>query len=176
MKLKTFKQTTYEGCFVISLLNLAGIKASKKKELEIIINSLKKRRDNYYAYNILSSFTEIYNLKAVLYVDAKPYALYLNKRNKNKEVTILHHKIDKDFLSQQKNPFIVQVDDYVLGDIIHASHYIIIEEQNKNTVIINDPWYGKKSKIKVEVLLEAIESLEKTFLYSPLLITLNKKY
>lgn len=172
--LKVYKQKTYEGCFPSSLLILGQNPTTFENELDIINKSLTKRRDNYYACNILSAYTEKFKVRANLFVEDKAYSKYLNYYKDSDFISIETRKINLQFLLKQSSPFILQIDDFILGDIVHALHFIVVESVNKKIAVINDPWHGKRSKIKTEILLNAVESLKKTFLYSPLLINLSK--
>jgi len=172
--LKTHKQDTFEGCLPICLLIIEDKDINKKNELEIIYNALSKRRDNFYALNILSSFAEKYSRNLTLFIGINEYAKYLNKYKDNHRIKILHQEINLEFLLKTKTPYIVQIDDFALGDIVHATHYVIIEKIDKNEVTINDPWNGSRNILKTSTLLNGIELLENHLLFSPLLIFINK--
>lgn len=172
--LKIHKQETYEGCLPICLLILENKIINKQLEREIIYKSLNKRRDNFYALNVLSAFSEMFSRNLTLFVGINDYAKYLNQHKDNSRIQILHQKINLDFLLKIKTPYIVQIDDFALGDIVHAMHYLIVEKIDKNEAVIIDPWYGSRTKIKNTALIKAIEILENHLLFSPLLISFNK--
>ncbi len=172
--LKTHRQNTFEGCLPICLLIIEDKDINKKNELEIIYNALLKRRDNFYALNILSSFAEKYSKDITLFVGINEYAKYLNKHKDNQRIKIFYQEINLEFLLKTKIPYILQIDDFALGDIVHAMHYVIIENIDENEVIINDPWSGSRNKLKTSTLLNGIELLENHLLFSPLLISINK--
>lgn len=174
MELKVFKQQTYESCLPTCLLILGSIEATKEKELEIIYNAVQKCRDGYYAYNILASFIERYNHLATLYVDSKPYSLYLHKLNNNNKIIIKYREINESFFLKLAKPFALYVDDYILGESTHSQHFIVIEELDDKTATIIDPWPGKRKKVEKYLLMAAVNSLKRQFLYSPLLIKLDE--
>ncbi len=171
--LKIYKQKTYEGCLPISLMILGNIKATKYKEVEIIYKAVKKHRDSFYALNMLTAFAEVYKIPTTLYVNNLHYSKYLKKVNKNKNIDVIYQKINWDFIKKLNKPFTIYIDDFILGAETHSQHFIVVKKIKNTSAIIIDPWTGKKSKIKPDELLKAIESLQKTFLYSPLLITMQ---
>lgn len=172
--LKAYKQKTYEGCLPSCLLILEDKEINKEIELEIIYKSLEKNRDNFYAYNNLSAFSEKFARNLTLFVDIREYANYLNKNKDNALIKIIYRNIDLAFLLKIKTPYIVQIDDFVFGDYVHATHYIIVESINEKVTTIIDPWYGSRKKLKTELILNAIKSLKNHLLFSPLLITLDQ--
>lgn len=171
--LKVYKQKTYEGCLPISLMILGNIKATKNKELEIIYKGVKKPRDNSYSLNMLTAYVEIYNTPTILYVDNNYYSKYLKKVNKNKNINVIQQEINWDFIKKLSKPFIVYIDDYILGAETHSQHFIIVEEIKNTSAIIIDPWTGERKEIKKSILMKAIRSLESRFFYCPLLINFN---
>lgn len=173
MEIEKYRQTTHEGCFPSCLLILEHGEVDPEKEIEIITNSLLKRRDNHYTYNTLSAFTDRYERNATLYIDMEPYAEYLNQHKDTERITILPQRINKEFLSTLKKPCIVYLDDYVLGSETHAQHFVIIEEFEETETTIIDPWQGSRNTIETTTLIKAIESLRTRFFYSPLAISVD---
>lgn len=171
MEIEKFKQATHEGCLPSCLLILEHGKVDREKEIELISDSLLKRRDNYYAYNTLSAFTDRYKRDAILFVDMKPFAEYLSLNRDTERVKIESQRINKKFLLALATPYIVYLDDFVLGSDTHAQHFVIVEEFGETETTIIDPWHGSRKKVATSTLFGAIESLRKRFFYSPLVIT-----
>jgi hypothetical protein len=174
MPLKVFKQTTYEGCLPVSLLILGDVKSTKQNELKIIYSALRKYRNNFYTLNILTAFVEIYNLNANLYVDNFHFSKYLKNHSKNKNIKVLHQKINQNCFEKIEKPFALYVDDYILGEESHSQHFIVVEKIENNLATIIDPWPGIRRNIKIQTLIKASENMWNQFLYCPLLITLEE--
>lgn len=173
METKKFKQATYDGCLPSCLLILENGETSPKEEIELILASLLKRRDNYYAYNVLSAFTDKYRTGATLYVGIKPYAKYLDQHKDTQRIKIIPQQINKEFLSTLAVPYVVYLDDYVLGEETHAQHFVVIEEFGETETRIINPWHGSRTTVATSTLIKAIESLKTQFLYSPLAISVD---
>ncbi len=175
MSIQIIKQETFEGCLPVCLFGISGIKSSKEKELDLLIKGLTKNRDTYYTFNVILSFIESYDLEIDLFVDIKPYANYLSKFNNDHRLKIAHQAINERFIHNQKNPFILYIDQYEINKYTHAPHFIIVEEQDDEYMYIIDPWKGERIKLPKEVILNSIQELKTCFFFSPLLITLKQK-
>lgn len=173
MEAEKFKQATFEGCLPSCLLILENGETSQEEEVELISAALLKRRDNHYAYNVLSAFTDKYRTGATLYVDMEPYARYLDEYKDTQRIKIIPQQINKEFLSSLTAPYVIYLDDYVLGSETHAQHFVIIEEFRETETRLIDPWHGSQTTIATSTLLMAIESLKTQFLYSPLAISID---
>lgn len=173
METEKFKQATSEGCLPSCLLILKNGETSQEEEIELISAALLKRRDNYYAYNILSAFTDKYQTGATLYLDMEPYANYLNQHKDTQRIKIISQQINKEFLSKLAVPYIIYLDDYVLGSETHAQHFVVVEKFGETETGIINPWHGSRKNIKTSTLIGAIESLKTQFLYSPLAISVD---
>lgn len=173
MQIEKFKQATSEGCLPSCLLILENGETSPAKEIELISASLLKRRDNYYTYNVLSAFTDKYRTGATLYIDMEPYSKYLNQNKDTQRIKIIPQQINEVFLSTLAVPYVVYLDDYVLGSETHAQHFVVIEEFGEIETKIIDPWHGSRSTVATTTIIKAIESLRTLFLYSPLAITID---
>ena len=173
MLLQVVKQITYEGCLPVCLLNLADIKVTREKELNLLFNAISKDRDAYYVYNNLLAFVQEYGRSVNLYIDDRYYVDYLNKINKDKRI-IIKYKLVKDFFSLKENfPFILYVDIHNFGEYVHAPHLIIVEREYNDIATIVDHWVGKRTRIKKQLLFDAIFSLRDRLRYAPLAITLQ---
>jgi hypothetical protein len=172
MSLQVFKQTTYEGCLPICLLSMADIQIDREKEVSLIQNAIPKCKESY-AFSMILSFVEQYDIPVNLYVDDRYYSNYLKKVNDRNKITIFHQPINEDFMHNQTSPFILYVDMYDFGAYIHNPHFIIVEKQQGNTFIVVDSLTGKRMTFEKTKILSSVSSLKNRFLYSPLLITLE---
>jgi hypothetical protein len=175
MSLQVFKQTTYEGCLPICLLSMASIQIDRKKEVSLIQNAIPKCRDSY-AFSMILSFAEQYNLPVNLYVDDKYYSNYLKRINDGNKIKIFYQLINEGFILRQTVPFILYVDMHDFGAYIHSPHFIIVEKQQGNTFIVVDSLTGKRMTYEKTKILSSVSSLKNRFSYSPLLITLKGNY
>lgn len=167
--MKSFKQTTCQGCLPVCLLLLNGKKPTPKKELKILVNGL--GFVDSYALGIIGSFTKLYNLPNKLYVDNKYYCRFLKQNIKNKLIDIVFEKVNFNLIDKLM-PCIIYIDSHILGTYHHSPHFIIIESRVGKKYQIIDPLFGSRKLLYMEKIQDGIQYLRQTFKYCPLLITL----
>ncbi len=171
MKITSYKQTTSDSCLPVCLLILRGQTFSQEDEIELFINGAKSFRDNY-ALGILDFFSTKYKINAEVYVDNKYYFKFLRKFISNGKVNLVNQKITPKFIKENKTPFILYLDKHFLGSYEHSPHFVIVENCSNEDYYIVDPWFGKRRKIKREVVLDAVGSLRSHLRFCPFLIKL----
>jgi ABC-type bacteriocin/lantibiotic exporter with double-glycine peptidase domain len=92
-----------------------------------------------------------------------------------KRVSVVHKKITDAFIGEllKTQPIICHIDDHILGDYSHASHFIILEKTTKKFIYIIDPWSGKKKRIINTKLEKAISDLKNQVKMCPLLFSIE---
>jgi len=146
---------------------------NKNFEKEILINGM-ERKYPFYAIGVPEEFCKKTREKIVIYVDNKYFTKVLSKIA-TKNIKVVRHKINEELITKvlKKSPCICHIDDNLLGDYSHVSHFIVLQQITKNGIKIMDPYYGKESLISIKKLEEAIKSLKSHVKMCPLLITLK---
>jgi hypothetical protein len=87
---------------------------------------------------------------------------------------LINKKIDTKLLIKllEKGKVIVYIDCYYLQKILHAPHFIVALNHNKDFIEIADPFDGKIKRISIRVIERATSSLRNHLKYSPVLITI----
>lgn len=104
------------------------------------------RKYPFYVVGILSEVYKHFGKKITIIADNKFFADKLRDSFHNKKITVLHHKINPEFIREvlEKRPIICHIDDHHLGDYSHASHFVVIEKATEKKFLIVDPMPGKK--------------------------------
>lgn len=170
MQVKPYKQNFSHSCLVASLLMLTSNKYKQRLEKEIFLKGT-SRIYPYYVVGIPHEFSRALDLNVTVYTDNKFFTGVLKAAfSKNKQIVVIHRKIDIKLIRQliRKSPIICHIDNHYLGDYSHASHFVVIENINKNKVSIVDPYYGKRCVLSEKNLLASITSLKKHIKMCPL--------
>ena len=163
-----YKQTTYETCLAVNLMLIAALKPNRSKELKIWqagwdFNFLTGQA-NYVAKN--------FDKKFQIYIENSFYfSTLFNKVYTDIKLECL--KIEEKLINEliKSQPLILYIDNYIIQQIVHAPHFIILIKMEGNKVFeIFDPWDGEIKLISKEVILKAIRSLRTHLRYSPVLI------
>ena len=175
MAITPFKQTLTHSCLVACFLMLQGKKFTVLDEQEL---TLKGSSRNYplYVVGIPMEFVKKYDGKIKIYVDNNFFATTLKKAFiGNKKINVIHKKVNIPLIAEllTENPIICHIDDHVLGDYSHSSHFIILEKATEELVNIIDPWSGKRKKISKSKLNEAINDLKNHVKMCPLLFSIE---
>lgn len=170
-----YKQTTSQGCLPVCLLILSNNKITENIEMNLVIEGLKRKepKEIPYAIKICEQFSLQYRRNLTIYIDNKFYLKYLNEINKLDSIKLMHKYINKDTIDDTSTPFILYIDNNILGNYTHDPHFIIIEKSNNTSFTIIDPWVGKRLEISKKVILPGVKLLKKQFRYSPLIIKLD---
>ena len=171
MDIKLYKQTTCESCLSCCLLMLSGNLINRKNEIDLFIEGI-KRYPFSYSLGICEEFSIKYNKNIIIYVDNKYYSKYLNNLKITDGINIVHQYIDIRFINKKFVPFIIYIDNNVLGEYTHSPHFVIVETINKNNCTIIDPWKGKRLNINKKIIFDGVLLLKRHLKYSPLIIQL----
>jgi len=166
--MKVIKQSTYETCLASCLLMITD--GPRKDEIEIWKHGWKFN----YLIGQLNCVASKYGKKLEAYVENKYYFNQLQKQ-KRKGVEIINKKIDTKLIGEllKDGKVIVYLDIYYLQNILHAPHFVLALEKDKDFMKIADPSSGKIKKISIGILQEGIDGLRNHLKYSPVLVTLR---
>ncbi len=164
-------QFTFEGCLPACLMNDSAIAVTKKKELELILHSLKFNKFDYTIGNI-DLFSKKYKKNVTMIVENKAFCNFLKSVNKNKRIGILSGKISICLIDKylEKGSAIVYIDDHYLGAYSHNPHFVTVFKKKRNRYCISDPWDGKNKLVKASSMSNAMRGLSKNSGFSPKLI------
>jgi len=167
--MKIIKQSTYETCLPCCLLMVAG--KTSKDEIEIWKHGW---RFNYLVGQ-LNYVANKYKKEITAYVENRYYFNQLQKQ-KGVGVKLINKKIDAKLLGKllEDGKAIVYLDFYYLQKILHAPHFVVALNQDKNFIEIADSADGKLKKISKDVIKKGISSLRNHLKYSPVLITISE--
>ncbi len=169
--IQKYKQTTFETCLAVDLLNLIRMKISQKLEREVIDYALDFSKDNF-TIGYLDFISREFNVGLDFYVDNKQFFNFIKKFKFSNKIRLLQEKIDLKLINKliKISPVIVYVDSYYLWKVSHYPHFIIVVEKSKNGYKIFDSWDGKIKHINSKVLSKSIVSLRNLLKFCPQLI------
>jgi ABC-type bacteriocin/lantibiotic exporter with double-glycine peptidase domain len=154
---------------------LNGKKFTEQDEKELALDG-SERTYPFYVVGIPMEFVKKFNCRITIYADNKFFASVLQKSfMQEKRVSVVHKKITDAFIGEllKTQPIICHIDDHILGDYSHASHFIILEKTTKKFIYIIDPWSGKKKRIINTKLEKAISDLKNQVKMCPLLFSIE---
>ena len=162
-----YKQTTYESCLSVALMQLLGIKPSRSKE----INIWKSGWDFNFLIGQVNYVSNKYDKKITICVENPLYLNDLKKQNSS-YVSLIHKRIDSKLINSllRYGKFIIYLDNYYIQKVTHAPHFILIQKENKNDYLISDPWDGKQKLINKKTIHKAVSSLRNHLKFSPIII------
>lgn len=169
MKIKPFRQTTWDSCLAVCLLLLARQKVTRQKEISLLIDSLKGPRDSF-ALSLLEAFVKKYKRDVEVYADNKAFCSFLKSRTRSPKIHLKHKFIDKNFIEEHIEPFILYVDGHFLKTPTHYPHFVIIEGETSKKYLVIDPWIGNRRKVPKSVIYDAVGSLKDYLKFCPLMI------
>ncbi len=169
--IQEYEQTTFETCLAVNLLNLIGVKISKKLERKVIDYALDFSKENF-TIGHLDFIAKEFNVGLDFYVDNKTFFNFMRELKFSNKINLIQKKIDLKLINKliKISPVIVYVDSYYLWKVSHYPHFIIVIEKSKNGYNIFDPWDGKIKRIDSNVLSKAISGLRNILKICPQLI------
>ncbi len=169
--IQEYEQTTFETCLAVNLLNLIGVKISKKLERKVIDYALDFSKENF-TIGHLDFIAKEFNVGLDFYVDNKTFFNFMRELKFSNKINLIQKKIDLKLINKliKISPVIVYVDSYYLWKVSHYPHFIIVIEKSKNGYNIFDPWDGKIKRIGSNVLSKAISGLRNILKICPQLI------
>lgn len=175
MEIKPYKQSLTHSCLAACFLMLNKKSFTENDEQQLALNG-SKRTYPLYIVGIPMEFSTKFQKGVTVYVDNKYFAEVLGKHFiENKKIKVIHKPIIKLLIRDllKEDSLICHIDDHVLGDYSHSSHFIILESATEKFVQIIDPWSGERKKISMDTLLESIKELKTQVKMCPLLFSLN---
>ena len=169
--IQKYKQTTFETCLAVDLLNLVGTEISQKKEREVLNYALDFSKDNF-TIGHLDFIARKFNARLDFYVDNKPFFNFIKKFKFLDKINLIQEKINLKLIDKliKISPVIVYVDSYYLWKVSHYPHFIIVIEKSKNSYKIFDSRDGKIKNINSTTLSKSIISLRNLLKFCPQLI------
>lgn len=163
------KQTTCESCLPVCLLRLRGKRFGRAEEQALLFEGLKAFRESY-ALGMCLAFVKKYKIPLDVLVGNSAYADELRHAIKNPLLRIRHANINKALLHSIAMPYILYIDNHVLGEYVHAPHFILVNGSHQKIFTIGDPWTGTIRQIRESIVLDGISSLRKRLYFCPLII------
>jgi hypothetical protein len=170
-----YKQSLSHSCLVADFLMLLkaqyGIEFNEGDEKEVLLNGM-NRKYMFYVIGVPKAVYEKYGKQMSIVVDNQYFTDQLIREFKDKKnFNIYHKKITIRLIREllDKRPLICHIDDNLLGDYSHASHFIILEKASDKMIKIVDPFYGKSKLISEKTLEASILSLKNHIKMCPLL-------
>lgn len=176
MAMVPYKQTLTHSCLAACFLMLQEQeKFTEADEHELALQG-SRRTYPFYVVGIPMEFTKKFNRKLTVYVDNKYFASTLQKAFlSDKRINIIQEQITQPLIKAllEKKSVICHIDDHVLGDYSHASHFVVLEKATEKSISIIDPWSGERKKISSNTLQQAIEDLKTQVKMCPLIYSLE---
>lgn len=147
---------------------------SEEDEQQLALNG-SRRTYPFYVVGIPMEFAKKFQKNVTIFVDNQYFTEVLEKHfSENNKINVIHKPITEDLIREllKEKSLICHIDDHALGDYSHASHFIILESATEKFVQIINPWDGKRSRISMKTLLEAIEDLKTQVKMCPLLFSI----
>lgn len=179
MEVKPYRQSLTHSCLVTCFLMLLqgknGLSFGEKEEQKLALQG-SKRKYPFYVVGIPYEVVNEYKVSITVIADNRYFSRLLKDAfEKKKQLTVAHKPITLLLIEQllRKQPLICHIDNNMLGDYSHSSHFIVLEKTVSNFIQIIDPWTGKRRRVKKETLEAGVLSLKKHVKMSPLLFSLE---
>lgn len=179
MSIVPYKQSLGHSCLVACFLMVLklqnNISFSEADEQRIALNG-SKRIYPFYVVGVPMEIAKEYKKKICVVVDNRYFTKILQDAFlKEKNIRVLHKPITLGLIKNllEKQPLICHIDDNILGDYSHASHFIVLEKATENTVFIVDPWSGERKRISNDTLVRAIRDLKTHMKMCPLIFSIT---
>lgn len=176
--LQKYRQTTYETCLAVSLLQAVGIvkpvRITRKLELECILHSMKFSRLDFAAGHI-DFVSRRFGVRVLRIVDREKGADYLkglkvpNARTEVKRITLgLVDRLVK------KSPAILYTDSYALFGHVHLPHFVTVVGKKNGKYRVFDPWFGRYMLLDGKTLSRAVSLLRSHIRLVPQIIVIKQ--
>lgn len=179
MEITPYKQSLTHSCLVACFLMLLqaqkGITFTQQQEQALALKG-SQRKYSYYVEGIPAAVANSYKENIKVIADNKHFANFLALCFRDyKNIAVEHHPVTIDLIRTlvNKQPIICHIDDNLIGDYSHASHFIVIEKASGGFFFIIDPWVGERKRISQETLEKAIHSLKTHIKMCPLLFSIQ---
>ncbi|MBI2575494.1 hypothetical protein HYV82_06440 [Candidatus Woesearchaeota archaeon] len=161
--LQKYRQTTYETCLAVSLLQAVGrvkpVKITRKLELACILHSMMFSRADFAAGH-LDFVARRFGVRVLRIVDRGKGADYVkgikvpNSRTEVKRITLgLVDRLIKE------SPIILYMDSYALFGYVHLPHFVTVVGKKSGKYRVFDPWSGRYMLLDRETLSRAVSLL-----------------
>lgn len=170
MDITPLKQKFYHSCLITSLMMIS--KMNDQSIEERVFMEGEKRHHAYSLRGFLESFADNTMLSMEVIVDNKSFAEDISKPN-NKNIKVRQEKITLALIKKilETQALIIHLDDNVLGDYSHASHFVVVEKLMPNGKFqVIDPMTGGRRILSEEKLQNSIDSLKSYIKMCPLII------
>lgn len=142
-------------------------------EQRIFFEGEKRRLDSYLS-NMIFSFVDNTKLSLEIFADNKFFTEKLKGELKRQQKSILieNKKISISFIDKllERSDIILHIDNNLLGDYSHSSHFIVVERKVADKYNIIDPLTGTRKNLSASKLEEAISSLKSSVKMCPIII------
>jgi len=176
MTINPIKQTYTHSCLAVCLLMLKNSNHSQETEKKIWEKGSERNHD-FYVTGIADEFCSLTKNKLRIIADNNYFTKILKKSSDKKNFhSVEHQKITMKLMSEllTHGAIICHIDNNLLGDYSHSSHFIVLEKELPNEkILIIDPWTGKKTRVSFQKLEASIASLKKHIKMCPLLIVID---
>lgn len=175
--LQKYRQTTYETCLAVSLLQAVDIvkpfRITKKLELECILHSMRFSRLDFVAGH-LDFVARRFGVRILRIVDMEKRAGYAkgirvpNSRTEVKKITLgLVDRLIKE------SPLILYTDSYALFGYVHLPHFVTVVGKKNGKYMVFDPWFGRYMLVDGKTLSKAISLLRSHIRLVPQVIVVS---
>jgi hypothetical protein len=179
LKMKRYKQTTYESCLACCLLEAVKdtrpLKINQKLELDCINHSMKFSKDDFVIGHLDFIFKK-FKIPVVRIIDSIQVYNTIQSLRFSRKIKTSVKKVNLKLIDQyiDRQP-IIAVDFYHFYKVFpfHYPHFIMILAKEGSRYKIYDPWFGIERHIDGEALGGAINSLKDYIRFSPEIISLD---
>lgn len=180
MSITPYAQSLTHSCLAACLLMLreaASGRLCTEQEEQALALSGSLRTYPFYVVGIPAEFSKRYHIAVRILADNTYFAGRLRDAFAGHDgVHVEQAKVTLPLIRKelQTHPLICHIDNHALGDSSHSSHFVILErELPKDRILVVDPWSGKKRRMRMAMLENAIHDVKNHLKMCPLLLHLS---
>src|SRR3989344_1501680 len=170
---QSFTHSCLAACFFMLLKAQKGTDFDQDDERKLW-ESGSDRKHPFYVVGIPQEFSKTFEANVEICVGNKYFTNVLKKAfGSNVHCKVRHRKITIESIRERlkEGPVICHIDDHILGNYSHSSHFVILEKElSQERILIVDPWIGRKRRLRFGQIEESILSLKKHIKMCPLLL------
>lgn len=170
---QSYTHSCLVACFLMLQKEMYKVSFSREDEQNLFERG-SSRIHPFYVVGVTQEFSNMFHRTIEVISDNAYFTAILAKTLKPTSQYIVQHQrltisVVRSFL--KTSPVICHIDNHILGDYSHTSHFIILEKELSNDrILVLDPWTGKRKRLSFLQLSQSIHSLRNHIKMCPLLL------
>lgn len=165
-------QRSGQGCLACCLLAVANPAFTESEELACLTSALSKSKSDFVGGHL--DFVATRYPLAIRRIVENPH-YYRTLRAGHPHIRQERGDLTPDAIAVLPAPFVLYLDEYVLGGVLHAPHFVLVTGRGEGTYHIADPWDGREKEVARTTLEDGVRLLREHLLHSPQAIVLTSE-